>query len=164
MGAAVDDVHHRDREDIGVGAADVAVQRKTEFLGGRLRDSEGNAEDGVRAELGLGRGAVEFDHGLVDSTLVGGHHAHDRRGNDLVDILHSLENALAAIAGTAVAELESLVLTGGGTGRNGGDADKTAVKGNFNFDGGVAAGIEDLPTENLYDLHSFIELKRLCSL
>ncbi len=163
VGAAVDDVHHRNREDIGVGAAEIAVQRKTELQGGCLGDGEGNAEDGVGAELGLGRGAVEFDHGLVDGALHGGVHADDGGGDDLVDVLHSLENALAAIAGTAVAELEGLVLTGGGTGRNGGDADKTAVKGNFNFDGGVAAGIEDLPTENLYDLHGFMGLKCLLS-
>ena len=164
MGATVDDVHHRDREDIRVGAADVAVQRKTEFEGGRLRDSEGNAEDGVRAELGLGRGAVEFDHGLVDSTLVGGHHADDCRGDDLVDVLHRLENTLAAVAGTAVAELEGLVLTGGSAGRNGGNADNAGIQGNFNFDGRIATGIENLATENFNDLHNFYGIKLFCFL
>ena len=122
-----------------------------------LRDGEGNAEDGVGAELGLGRSAVERDHGLVDGALHGGVHADDGGGDDFVDVLHSLENALAAVTGTAVAELESLVLTGGGTGRNGGDADDAAVKGNFNFDGRVATGIKDLPAENFDDVHSFMD-------
>ena len=35
-----------------------------------------------------------------------------------------------------------------------GDTDKTGIKRNFNFDGGISTGIKDLPTENGYNLHN----------
>ena len=159
VGAAVDDVHHRDREDIGIGAAEIAVQGDLELSRSRFRDGEGDAEDGVGAEFGLGRGAVEFDHLRVDGALLEGVHADDFRGDNLVDVLDGLQDALAAVTAAAVAEFKRLVLTGGSTGRNGGDADKTGIKGHFDLDGRVASGVEDFPAENLYDLHNCYRVK-----
>ena len=68
--AAVDDVHHRHGQHVGVGAADVAVQRQLQLVGGRPGDGEAGAEDGVGAEAGLVVGAVEVEQGLVDEPLV----------------------------------------------------------------------------------------------
>jgi hypothetical protein len=59
VGAAVDDVHHRDGQDVGVEAAEVAVEGDFEGVGGGAGDGHGDAEHGVGAELGLGFGAVE---------------------------------------------------------------------------------------------------------
>jgi hypothetical protein len=50
MGAAVQDVHHRDRQGRGRNAADIAVERQPARVGGSLRDGEAHAEDGVGAE------------------------------------------------------------------------------------------------------------------
>jgi hypothetical protein len=51
--AAVEHVHHRHRQHVGVGAADVAVQRQAELVGGGLGHGERDAEDGVGAEPDL---------------------------------------------------------------------------------------------------------------
>ncbi len=59
--AAVEDVHHRHRQQVGVGAADVAEQRQVGGLGGGPGDGERDAEDRVGAELGLVGGAVELE-------------------------------------------------------------------------------------------------------
>ena len=70
--AAVDDVGHRHRQDAGVGAAEVAVERQAVGGGGGLGGGQADAEDGVGAELALVRGAVGGDHGAVEPDLVGG--------------------------------------------------------------------------------------------
>ena len=99
---------------------------KEHYRRGGLGDSQGDAEDGVGAEFGLGGGAVQFEHHLVDGSLLGGVHTDDRRGNHLVHVLDRLEDALAAVAlGIAVTKLKSLVLAGGCPGRDSGGADKT---------------------------------------
>ena len=73
--AAVDDVHQRHGQVAGVGAAEVAVERQADGVGGGLGDGERDAEGGVRAELGLVGGAVEFDQQAVDGDLVERVHA-----------------------------------------------------------------------------------------
>ncbi len=56
MGAAVDDVHHRHRQDMGDGAADIAGRAAGRAsIGGGLGDRERHAEDGVGAEARLVR-------------------------------------------------------------------------------------------------------------
>ena len=64
--AAVEDVHHRHGQHVGVRAADVAVQRQLELVGRGLGDGEADAEDRVGAEPGLVVGAVEVDELGVD--------------------------------------------------------------------------------------------------
>ncbi len=77
MGAAIDDVHHRHRQKMGVRAADIAIERQAGGFGGSLGDGQRNAEDGVGAEARLVRRAVELDHRLVDLDLVFGIQAAD---------------------------------------------------------------------------------------
>ena len=77
--AAVEHVHHRRRQDVGVGAADVAEQRQASLVGRGVGDGERHAEDGVGAEAGLVVGAVEVDERLVDAALVGGLEPEQRR-------------------------------------------------------------------------------------
>ena len=81
--AAVEDVHHRHRQQVGVGAADVAVERQAGGVGGGAGHGERDAEDRVGAELGLVGRAVELEHGLVDEPLVVGGDALDRRRDPL---------------------------------------------------------------------------------
>ena len=95
MRAAIDDVHHRHRQDMGVGAADIAVERQAGRLGRRLGDGQRDAEDGVGAEPLLVGRAVELDHRLVDVDLVLGFHAADRLEDLAVDGLDRLLDALA---------------------------------------------------------------------
>ena len=106
-----------------IGAAEVAVQRHAEFLGGRLGDRERDAEDRVGAEAALVRRAVELDQRLVDAHLLGRVHARDGVEDLPLDVGHRLAHALAAVAGgIAVAQLDRLMRAGGGAGGDGGAA------------------------------------------
>ena len=116
MSTAVDDVHHRNGKGVGVCAADVAVERNVEGLGGSLCDCEGNAEDGVCAEVALGGGAVQLEHPHVDCTLLEDVAADECRSDHVVDVGNCLEGTLSEVAVlVAVTEFESLVLTGAGS-------------------------------------------------
>ncbi|CAM5376425.1 hypothetical protein SBADM41S_01019 [Streptomyces badius] len=70
--AAVQDVHHRNGQQVRVRAAQVAEERQVGRLGGGVRDGQRDAEDGVRAERGLVLGGVQVEHRLVDEALLGG--------------------------------------------------------------------------------------------
>jgi hypothetical protein len=84
--AAVEDVHHRHRQHVRVGAADVAVERQAERVGGGLGDRQRDAEDGVGAELALVVGAVELDHRAVDLALVEASMPDERLGDLAVHV------------------------------------------------------------------------------
>src|SRR5699024_11352435 len=79
VGAAVEDVHHRHRQDVGVGPADVLVQRHAGGVGGGAGHGQGHTEDGVGSDGALVRGAVELDHRGVDVPLLLVVHAQDLR-------------------------------------------------------------------------------------
>ena len=101
VGAAVDHVHPRDRHHELAGASkvgDVAVEGHALLRGAGLAHGERNREDRVGAELGLVRGAVEVDHLLVNRGLLDRVHARDGRGDEGLDVLNSLEHALAEVA------------------------------------------------------------------
>ena len=120
--AAVEDVHHRHRQILGVGAAEVAVERQPDRVGGGVGDGQGDAEDGVGAELGLVGRAVQFDQqrGRVPPARRA-FVAENLRGDDLVDVVDGLEDALAEIAFlVAVAQLDGLVGAGAGAAGDGG--------------------------------------------
>ena len=152
---AVDDVHHRDGQRLGVRAADIAVERHAEIVGSGTCNGQRHAEDGVCAELRLGRRTVERDHGLVDTHLVGNVHADDGRGDHLVDILDGVQYALAQVTALiAVAELERFVLARRCAARNGCASECTRNGANFDLDGRIASRVEDFPCVNLYNLHS----------
>jgi hypothetical protein len=142
---AVHDVHVRDRQDVAVGAADVAVQRQLGALGRGVHGRERDAQDGVGAQTALVRGAVKIDHEVVECALVGGVHADDLRGDLLIDGLHRVEDALAHVNGlVAVAALPSLGLAGGGAGGDQADAAGAVLGVEDDLNGRVATGIKNL--------------------
>ena len=75
--------------------------------------------------------------------MFGGAVAEESGCEDRVDVLNGFEHAFSAVAGlVAVAEFDSFVFAGGGTGRNGGAADGATFEVDVNFDGRIAAGID----------------------
>ena len=144
MRAAVEDVHQRHGQDVRVRAAQVLVQRQVGGRGGSVGNREGDAEDGVGAELALVGGAVKVDHGLVDAALVGRVETGQGRGDLVDDGVDGLLDALAEVAAlVAVAQFNGLVFAGGGAGGNCCAADLAVGEQDFNFYGRVATGIED---------------------
>ncbi|EAU43788.1 probable phosphopyruvate hydratase [Salipiger bermudensis HTCC2601] len=150
--AAIDDVHHRHREDAGGGAANVAIERLGGELGRGLGGGEADAENGVGAETALVVGAVELDHRAVDGFLLGGVEAHQRLGDLAVDRGHGIEHALAHVAAlVAVAALMRLVHAGRGTRGHGGAAQRAVFQHDVDLDRGVATAVEDLAGVNVDD-------------
>ena len=103
MGASVDHVEARDRQEATLDAADVAIQRERHRRRGGPRRCQGDGEDGIGAERRFVRSAIEIDHHLVDVLLAGGLDAVERLGDPVVDVLDRGEDALAAVAVIVVA-------------------------------------------------------------
>src|SRR5207302_338815 len=73
----------------------------------------------------------------------------DGVGDLAVDVGHGGEHALAAVAGAAVTELEGLVGAGRGAARHGRPAPGSGAQLDVDLNGGLAAGVENLPRHNL---------------
>ena len=148
VGAAVEHVHHRHRQQLRLAAAvelgQVAVERLLGVgrrgLGGGQRD----AEQRVGAEPALVRGAVELDHRPVERPLLGGAGAGQRRGDLAVDVGDRPGDALAGPGVAAVAQLDRLELAGRGAGGHRGQAAGAGLQHDLDLDGRVAARVEDL--------------------
>ena len=152
MRAAVEDVHHRHRQDVRRLAAEVAPQRQV-LLGRRgPRGGERDAEDRVRAQARLVVGAVELDQLAVEALLVERVVAGDRLGDLAVDVADGLRDALAAVGVAAVAQLGGLELAGGGAGGDRGAPVRAGAEVDLHLDGGVAAGVKDLACVDRFDL------------
>src|SRR5690606_7752312 len=77
-----------------------------------------------------------------------------------VHVRHGLQHAFAQVAGgIAVAQLDRLPRTGGGSRGNTRPAARAVRQPDFRFDGGIAAGIQDFPPVYLADTdHRFLSL------
>ena len=151
--AAVQDVHHGDGQTVAVHAAEEAVEGHIQRGGRSAAGGDGNGQNGVCAQFGLVLGAVGVDHSLVDGIDVGGIHADDGICDDGVDVLHGLGDALAQIATlVTVAQLQRLELAGGCTGRGAAPGYRAIGQRDLGLYGGVAAGVQDLTAQNVYDL------------
>ena len=152
MHAAIDDVHHRHRQEPRRRAADIAIERQLVGRGRRLGDGERHAEDGVGAEPAFVRRAVERDHGLVDLDLRLGIHAAERLENLAVDRLDRVAHALAEIAFlVAVAQLDRLMRPGRGARRHAGAAARAVFEHDIDLHGRIAAAVENFPADDVDD-------------
>ena len=68
----VEDVHHGNGKHVGVGAAQILVEGKVCGLCGCLSDGQRNTQNCVSAEFALVVGAVQSNHGCINSTLISG--------------------------------------------------------------------------------------------
>jgi hypothetical protein len=92
----------------------VGVEGNTLLSSTGLGNGQADTENGVGTKLGLVGGSIEVDQELVNLGLVLDIDVllDESRGDDLVDILDSLEDTLATPLGlVTVTELASLVLT-----------------------------------------------------
>ena len=150
MHAAIDDVHHRHRQRPRRGTADIAVERHVEGFRRRLGAGQRHAEDGVGAQPALVRRAVEIDHDLVELNLFLDRTIAQRLENLAVDGLYRLLHALAEIAFlVAVPQLHRFMRAGGSAGGNRGAADRAVFQHHIDFDGGVAAAVEDFAADDV---------------
>ena len=153
VGAAVDHVHHRHWHQRGSFARKVAIERLARIgrrcVGRRQRDRE----DRVRTEARLGRSAVQLDHPLIDSRLVGRVVPLQRATDLIADVFDRLSYPFAAVApGVAVAQLDCLARSGRSAGRNRRHATHAGIKHDFRSHRRVAARIENFVAADILDL------------
>ncbi len=98
MGAAIEDVHHRNRQEVRAHTAEIAVKRSVFGLRLGPRGGHGDGQNRVGSELALVVAAVEIDHLAIDGALVRGFHAQDRGSDGFVDVFDGFEGALTEIA------------------------------------------------------------------
>ena len=70
--AAIDDIHHRHRQNVGIDTAEILKQRQVAFQGGGFGRRQRDRQDGVGTESGLVGGAVQIDHRVVHRALIFG--------------------------------------------------------------------------------------------
>ena len=153
VGAAIEDIHHGNGKQVGgvVGgiAREVFVERLLESDGGGAGRGHGDGEDSVGAEAGFRGRAVESDHFVIESALVGGVGTNDGFGDFGVDVGDGFMDAFSQILGlVAIAEFDGFVFAGRGAGWNSGAAKRAGFEGDFGFDGGIAARVKDLAAVN----------------
>ncbi len=111
--AAIDDIHHRRRQNSSHGAADVAVKRQARSFRRRLGDGKRDAENCVRAELRFVFRAVELDQRLVNLQLIFRLEAAYGVENLAIDRFDGLQNAFAAEASlVSVAQFDRFARAG----------------------------------------------------
>jgi hypothetical protein len=143
--AAVQDVHHRHRHHPGERAAEVPVERQADIRRGGAGHRERNRKDRVGAKLAFRGGSVEIDERAIDQHLVRRHHALERRGDRLLDVLHGLLHALAKVAAhVAVPQLDRFVLTRGRSARHRSTSRRSIRERDIGLDGRIPTAVEDL--------------------
>ena len=143
--AAIDDVHHRHRQDRRPDPAHVAEQRQPARIGRRAGRGKTDPEDGIGAEAALVVAAVELDHQRVDLGLVLGFVADDGVGDLAIDRGDRLPDPLAAPAlGIAVALLDRFMDPGRGARGHRRAALAAVLERDVDLDRRIAAAVEDL--------------------
>ena len=152
--AAVQDVHHRQRQQRLAAVGEPAVQALARVGGGRVRGGERHAEQRVRAEPRLRFGAVELDHLPVQRRLLGqpadGQAAHRAR-QLAVRVRDRAGHALAAVALAAVAQLERLAAARRRARGHGRAAAHARVELDVDLERRVAARVENLARAHFLD-------------
>ncbi len=161
MRAAVEDVHHRDRERrlrLGwIEPAEVRVERHAVRPCAAARAS---AIETPRIALAPSRPLFGVPSSSIRNAIDGaliGLASRQRRGDLAVDVADRLRHALAEIAAlVAVAQLERLALAGRRAGRHRRAPERAAVERDLHFDRGVAPRIENLSA--VYGLYLHVVL------
>ena len=151
--AAVQNVHHRNRQTCAGNAAQETIQRNIQCSCCCSCSSDGNCQDRICAQLGLVLCAVCCDHCLVHSVQVRGIHASDSLVNDGVDVFNCLGHALAQITClVAVTQFQRLEFAGGCAAGCSTSCGSTVNQSHFRLNGRVSSGIQNFSANNLFDL------------
>src|SRR5437867_1171261 len=70
VSAAINDVHHWNRQHLGIWTAQILEEREPELTGRGSSCRERDGKDCVRPELGFVRLAIESDHRLIEPDLI----------------------------------------------------------------------------------------------
>ena len=111
--ATVQDVHHGHGKGACTHTPHVAVQWQSKAIRCGTCGGKADAQNGVRTQVSFVLRAVQFQHGLVDETLVCDVHAHKRLLQFVVHVGHCAFHALAHPSVSAVAQFDRFVHASG---------------------------------------------------
>ena len=152
MGTAVQYVHHRHGQGLGIDAADIVIKAVAGGLGRGLGAGQRSAQNSIGAQTGLVGGAVYLNEHFINRSLIQNIQAQHGLGDLTVDVFHGHLYALAVVAAlVAVAKLAGLVHSGGRAGGHSGPADGPVIQRDLYLHGGVAPGVQDLSCHDVYD-------------
>src|SRR5207244_11006412 len=119
--ATIEDVHHRNRQDICCCAAKITIERQLEAVCRGSSSGHRHSQNSIRAKTAFVFGTVELDHLLIEGALVGGVEVGKRLGDFPIHVLYGLKHAFSEIALiVAVAQFNGFVFAGGcAAGNNG---------------------------------------------
>ena len=113
MFAAVDNVHHRNRQSHWASAAQVTIQRQACIFSGRACYGHRNGQSSIGTQVAFVFRTVQFDHDLVDIRLFVGIDTDEGLRDLVVDVVNGFQYAFAQVTGfVAVTQFQSFFLTG----------------------------------------------------
>ena len=154
--AAVQNIHHRNRQFCTLNAAEETIKRDAERSRSGPCGGNRHGKNRICAELGFILCSVSFDHRLVDGINVRSIHAGQHLIDCGIDVFDSFLYTLPEIAGfVAVAQFQCLKFAGRCAAGSSSPADRTVHEENLRLDGRIAAGIHNLTTNDLFNLQVF---------
>ena len=152
MRAAVQNVHHRHRQDVGVDTAQIAIEGQAERVRRRFRHSQADAQDGIRSQLGLVRRPVQGEQLGVDRLLLHRVPAKEGVRDRAVDVGDGLGDTFAEIALlVAIPQLERFVHACGRPGGYCRASPRAVSKVDFHLNSRIAARIQDFKCRDTFD-------------
>ena len=143
---AVEDVHHRHRQQVGIDPADIAVERQATRVRRRLRRRQADAEDRIGAEpRPCSRCRRARSSRASSSAWSSASSPTTASAISPLTACDRLADALAAPAAlVAVAQLDRFVRAGRGARRDRRAAHAAVLQRDIHFDRRIAAAVEDL--------------------
>jgi hypothetical protein len=152
VNAAVENVHHGNRQQVRIDAADISIKRQSHRVRRGLCGCKADSQDRVRSKAALVLSSVEGDHRLVEPDLVFGVEPDDLVCDLAVNCGDGLSDALAAPSAlVSVPHLDRLVSASRSARRNSGPAHASILQGNIDFDSGIAPAVENLARVDIDD-------------
>ncbi len=152
VGAPVDHVQERHRQNVRVGPPQVAEESYPQLVGSGVAAASETPRMALAPSLDLSSVPSRSLRGPVEDPLIEGVQAEDRGRDLIVDRGHGLGHALAPIARPAVPQLQRLAGPRGCPGRDGRPPGCAGIEAHLDLDRGIAPGVQDLATAHEDDL------------
>ena len=151
VGAAIDHIHQRHRQQVRQRTTQIAVERQVDGVGGGVRVGQAHRQDGVRPQSTLVIASIELVHGRIHGGLVEGAEAAEGWGDPLLDVLHGLLHAFAEVFVVAIAQFVGLVGACAGAAGHDRPAAGSPLQIQHRLHRGGAAGVEHLAGHDRID-------------
>ena len=159
MLTAVQNIHHRNRQNMSHRTAKVTIKRKFAFFSLSFRNSHRNGENSISTEFAFVFSAIEFNHSFINVDLVIGIKTSQSVINSVINIFNGFQNTFSAKTGfVAITKFNSFVNTGRSAGRNSGTSESTALKNNISLNGRITTRINNFSSMNIYNSTHFFLL------